>query len=125
MRVMRLTAVAIVALAAACGGGSSDYTTGTGGGNNNPPPANQVYMQNSVFNPTSLSVAAGATVTWTNQDAVTHTVTYSSGPDASFSATVAPGATFQHTFATAGTYQYYCTIHGAPGSGMHASVQAQ
>src|SRR5512135_3562877 len=63
------------------------------------------------FQPASLTVKAGSTVTWKNTGAVAHTVTAN---DASFdSGHVAPGASFQHTFATAGTYAYHCTIHAS------------
>lgn len=61
------------------------------------------------FQPASLTVKAGTTVTWKNTGAVAHTVT---ADDASFdSGHVAPGASFQHTFATAGTYAFHCAIH--------------
>jgi plastocyanin len=124
MRFKMLVVVAAVGLATGCGGSSSNGYTMSPGGTGGPG-ANAVFMQSSAFNPTTLTVTAGATVTWTNQDAVTHTVTYSSGPGTTFSGSVAPGATFQHTFAVVGTYEYYCQIHGAPGSGMHATVVAQ
>ena len=122
MRIKLMVVVAAVGLATGCGGSSSSTMSPSGGGGG--PGANAVFMQSSAFNPTTLTVTAGATVTWTNQDAITHTVTCSSGPGSAFNSGVAPGATFQHTFAVAGTYEYYCQIHGAPGSGMHGTVVA-
>jgi len=127
MSARSLVGVVAIGLVTACGG-SSGYTTSSNGnnsGNGAGPGANEVWMQNLAFNPATLNVTAGATVTWTNKDGVTHTVTYSSGPDSAFSASVPAGATFQHTFSTAGTYQYYCQIHGTPTTGMRGSVVAQ
>jgi plastocyanin len=121
MRFAAVLSVAAVALIAGCRLSGTPYTSSGGG----TPPPNAVYMQDLTFNPVELDVAAGATVTWTNQDIYTHTVIYSAGPDSAFSDTVAAGATFRHTFKTAGTYQYYCILHGTPTSGMHATVVAR
>jgi plastocyanin len=99
-----------------CGkSGSSGYTSNPGTGT--PPPAgNAVSIKNMAFSPSSLSVTAGTTVTWTNNDAMTHTVT---ADDASFdSGDLAQGATYTHKFATSGTVSYHCKIH----AGMTASV---
>jgi plastocyanin len=67
------------------------------------------------FDPASLSVKVGTTVTWTNQDAAAHTVTSgdpSAGPSGVFdSGLIKPGNTFTHTFTTAGTTSYFCTVH--------------
>jgi hypothetical protein len=61
------------------------------------------------FQPNSLEVTTGSTVTWTNTGAATHTVT---ADDGSFdSGNLAPGATFSQTFDTAGTFAYHCNIH--------------
>ena len=61
------------------------------------------------FQPGSLEVPAGSTVTWTNTGAATHTVT---ADDGSFdSGNLAPGASFSQTFNTAGTFAYHCNIH--------------
>jgi plastocyanin len=85
-------------------------STGGGGG------GNAVTIQNFAFNPSTIEVAVGTTVTWTNQDTAGHTVT---ADDGSFdSRTLATGATFQQTFSTAGTFTYHCTIH----SSMKATV---
>jgi plastocyanin len=68
-----------------------------------------VTIANFAFGPASLSVAAGTTVTWTNNDSAAHTAT---ADDGSFdSSTIAPGATFSQAFDTAGTFAYHCAIH--------------
>jgi plastocyanin len=68
------------------------------------------------FNPASVSVTAGTTITWTNKDAIGHTVTSDTG--LFDSGTVAASGTYQYTFSTAGTFSYHCKIH----PGMTASV---
>ena len=75
-----------------------------------------VALAGTAFTPRTVTVAAGGTVTWNNNDDRPHTVTAS---DASFdSGILARGATFERTFATPGTYAYVCDLH----SGMSATV---
>ena len=69
----------------------------------------QVTIKSFAFDPDSVTVKAGDTVTWTNQDSAAHTVT---ADDNSWtSPNIAKGATFSHTFTTAGTVAYHCSIH--------------
>lgn len=68
-----------------------------------------VSLSNFSFQPSSLTVKAGTTVTWANKDSTTHTVTSDSG--VFNSGNLAPNATFSYTFNTAGTFTYYCSIH--------------
>jgi plastocyanin len=68
-----------------------------------------VTISNFAFQPASLQIAAGSSVTWTNQDSTAHTVTSDSG--AFDSGQLAPGATFNQTFMTPGTFTYHCQIH--------------
>ena len=68
------------------------------------------------FKPSPLSVPKGTTVTWTNGDDITHTVTSgaSGKKDARFEGRLAgKGTTFAHTFSEPGTYQYHCGRHQA------------
>jgi plastocyanin len=68
-----------------------------------------VSIVNFAFDPASLQVPAGTTVTWTNNGGAPHTVT---ADDGSFdSGTLQPGASFSQTFNTAGTIAYHCSIH--------------
>jgi plastocyanin len=72
-----------------------------------------VAISGFAFSPSSFSFPAAkmVTVTWTNDDSVTHTVTSDTG--GLFNATVAPGQTFTYAVpATPGaTYSYHCSIH--------------
>lgn len=72
---------------------------------------NAVAIQNYAFAPAAITVKVGTVVTWTNQDAVRHSVTSStkgSGPESQL---FGRGETYSYTFATAGTYSYYCLPH--------------
>jgi plastocyanin len=98
-----------------CTKSSNMYSTNP---NPNPTPAkggNAVSISGMAFNPASLSVAAGTTVTWTNNDAVAHTVTSDTGLFDSGSITATGGygggGTYSYTFTTTGTYNYHCTVH--------------
>jgi plastocyanin len=61
------------------------------------------------FSPASVTVKVGETVTWTNKDSTTHTVTADKGEFSSDP--LSKGTTFTATFTTAGTYTYHCSIH--------------
>jgi plastocyanin len=68
-----------------------------------------VAIANFSFQPATITVPVGTTVTWTNNDSASHTVT---ADDGSFkSESLGSGATFSQTFATAGTFAYHCAIH--------------
>lgn len=71
----------------------------------------QISIKNFSFDPQSITIKPGTTVTWINNDSVPHTIT--SDPDgATFkSQTLQPGEKFQFTFASAGTFPYHCSIH--------------
>lgn len=59
------------------------------------------------FQPSSLTVKAGTTVTWVNQDSVGHNI-----KSAAFSSQdLQKGDTFKFTFNTKGTFAYNCGIH--------------
>ncbi|MFJ2867705.1 cupredoxin domain-containing protein [Kitasatospora sp. NPDC087314] len=72
--------------------------------------AQQVTIANYAFSPSTLTVSTGTTVTWTNSDTDSHTVTSSgSGPLAS--GVLNQGASYSYTFTMPGTYAYICSIH--------------
>ena len=61
------------------------------------------------YDPAVIRIKAGTPVTWTNGDAVAHTVTADEGAfDSGF---LNPGQSWSFTFETPGTYTYYCTPH--------------
>jgi plastocyanin len=68
-----------------------------------------VRIFNLAYEPPTLEVAVGTTVTWTNDDSLPHTATSSDGDfDTN---TIAAGATAELTFDTAGTFEYVCAFH--------------
>jgi plastocyanin len=79
---------------------------------------NEVFIQNSAFNPSTITVVASTTITWTNNDVISHTVTSDTGNELN-SGNIPSNGTWSHTFTTAGTYPYHCTIHPA----MKATVK--
>ena len=78
--------------------------------NDQPSAANaEVKIDNFSFAPQTVTVAAGATVTWINRDDIPHTVV---STDGIFNSKVKDtDEKFSFTFAKAGTYPYYCSVH--------------
>lgn len=75
-------------------------------------PVTQVVIANMSFSPSTLTVAAGTTVTWTNRDGDAHSV---ESRDKAFpsSPLLNTGDKYSYTFTTPGSYAYYCAVHAA------------
>lgn len=69
-----------------------------------------VSIDNFTFNPATLTVKAGTTVTWTNRDDIPHGIG-SSGNAFTRSQALDTNDSYSFTFTTPGTYQYFCYIH--------------
>lgn len=68
-----------------------------------------IEIEGRAYHPASLTVESNTTVTWTNYDQVSHTVTstgglFDSGP-------LKQDETFSYTFTDVGTYPYGCTLN--------------
>jgi plastocyanin len=75
---------------------------------NNPPQGSiQVSIKNFAFDPAEVNINKGDTVTWTNNDSVTHII---SG-DGFNSGSLGNGQSYSFTFNTAGKFDYICSIH--------------
>jgi plastocyanin len=73
------------------------------------PSRSAIKIDNFSFGPATLTIPAGATVTWTNRDDVPHVVT---SDDKLFkSKALDTDDQFSFTFTNPGTYNYYCAIH--------------
>jgi plastocyanin len=107
------------------GGGTREATTdATGDGDGGGGAANTTgvstvlgssTLTDTAYQPNPVQVSVGDTVTWTNDDATTHTVTSGANgqPDGRFDSSImAPQQTFEHTFTGgAGEYPYFCVLH--------------
>lgn len=69
-----------------------------------------VKIDNFSFGPSTVTIPAGSTITWTNQDDVPHVVV--SDDNKLFkSQALDTNDRFSFTFTKPGTYNYYCAIH--------------
>jgi len=69
----------------------------------------EVKIDNFSFGPTTLTVAVGTMVTWTNRDDIPHTVV---SDDKVFKSKVLDtDEKFSFTFTKPGTYPYFCSVH--------------
>jgi glucose/arabinose dehydrogenase len=73
-------------------------------------PSATVEIKSFSFQPASITLPGGGTVTWINRDPVAHTVT---ADDGSFNSPriAGNGGKFERTFSEPGTYKYHCTPH--------------
>ena len=69
----------------------------------------EVGIDNFSFNPPTVTVAVGTTVTWVNHDEVPHTVT--ANDKAFASKALDTDDRFSHVFSVPGTYSYFCMVH--------------
>jgi plastocyanin len=125
--VRKLIPTVLLAALAACGGSSMPTSPGTGGGTGNPPP-NTINVVNNSFSPSTLTVAAGTTVTWSwSSTAVDHNVVPDDGSTPTMSGAPTNGPhTYTFTFTNPGTYHFHCQVHGgAGGQGMSGTVVVQ
>jgi amicyanin len=98
---------------------NGSQNTGTSTTNQSAPTSAQsmsVTISNMAFNPAEISVKAGTTVTWTNNDSIAHTVTSDTG--VFDSKALNPGQSYSFVFATPGTFTYHCSIHPSMKAGV-------
>ena len=97
-----LPAAAVLAatiVAAGCGGTKTSAPVAT----------TQVQMVKSYrFDPSSIRVKAGDTVTWTNNDNFTHSVRLLDGGEVQM---MKPGESVSLDFSTPGLFRYDCSLH--------------
>jgi plastocyanin len=118
-----LATLAAALVATGCGGDDDD---GGDGSQNSGQPAEtdtggggaQVSMKNIQFDPSDITVKAGETITFTNDEAVAHDVHKTSGPGKDFASGppggMQQGDTFELSLDKPGKYEYVCDVH-APG----------
>jgi len=69
----------------------------------------EVKIDNFTFSPQRLTVKAGTTVTWINEDDIPHTV--ASDTKLFKSKALDTDDKFSFTFTTPGTFDYFCSLH--------------
>ena len=69
----------------------------------------EVKIDNFTFAPPSLTVKAGTTVTWRNEDDIPHTV--ASSVRVFKSTALDTDDSFSFTFTEPGSYDYFCSLH--------------
>jgi len=107
-----------------CGGSST--IGGYNSGNPTDPvgsscPTNTLCMRASIFQPTSVTVAKGVTVSFQNNSNVDHNIVFDSPPAGVTDIGPISSGTQTRVFNTAGTFALHCTIH----AGMNANVVVQ
>lgn len=65
----------------------------------------------SVFKPEVIKISTGTTVTWTNNGAQEHTVTFRVNEPIDFHVELSPGEQTRREFTRTGTFDYYCRYH--------------
>jgi plastocyanin len=97
-RPLTVALLAAAVVAAGCGGSDDGKPVAT----------TEVTMAKSYrFDPKTIEISAGQTVTWTNDDNFTHTVEVEGQQDRE----VGKGESVSITFDEPGTYDYVCTLH--------------
>jgi plastocyanin len=89
---LMVTAAAVLLTLLGCSSGSSKVEAG---------------ITNAGFDPATISVRRGTTITWTNRDNKTHTVTTT----ATDSGAINKGETYTATLEDKGTIEYKCRLH--------------
>lgn len=102
-KILLLSAIMLAAVLTGCSLYSSTPAPSTA-----PVKGNFVTISNFSFNPDVLEVSANDTVTWRNNDSVTHKIVSSNLFE---SGNLNQGNEFSFTFTTPGTYDYICSIH--------------
>ena len=115
-------AAALALAVAACGGGATSspapatappaFSAVPATSSLAPPGGDAVTIAGFAFEPATLTVKVGATVTWANKDSSPHTVAWADGSQGSGSLT-AGGAPYARTFDGEGSFAYVCGIHPA------------
>jgi plastocyanin len=123
-KLVALMAACLALCLVACGGDDDDDGGGSGGGAaTTEEPAGggggaNVSLKDIQFDPKNITVKAGETITFTNDESIPHDVHKQSGPGGDFSSGpdggMQQGDTFELKLDKPGKYDYVCHVH-APG----------
>ena len=133
-KLLALTLACLPLCLAACGGdddsgsGTTSPPADSGGGASSGGGAGgtKVSLKNIQFDPKDITVKAGQTITFTNDESVPHDVHKQSGPGGDFASGpdggLQQGDTFKLKLDKPGTYEYVCHVH-APGMAGSITVK--
>jgi plastocyanin len=108
--VVLVLGAALLLAGCSSGGGSGSSASGSSSGSGAATSTESITISNFMFSPMHASVAPGSTVSVTNKDSVTHTLTATGGRFNT--GDIGPGQTKTFTAPSkAGTYDYICNIH--------------
>jgi plastocyanin len=79
-----------------------------------------VTMKDIKFDPAAVTVKAGGTIQWKNEDSVNHDAVAKEG-DVPKSGLFGEGETYEAKFDTPGTIEYVCTVH----PGMEGTITVE
>jgi plastocyanin len=110
---VRASLLGLALLTAACGPAAAPA----------PAPVDVRIVSTNDFSLHAIAIPVGGSVQWTNDSAVTHTVTFTDSlriptDNGTFNKRVEPAASVSRAFPTAGTYAFFCMIH----PGMQGTV---
>ncbi len=106
----RIAAVLVIAVVLA-------GAAGTGFAADAAPATHTVLIDGTRFEPETLTVRAGDTVIWINNDPFPHTATAVAG--AFDSESIAPNKSWEYTTKRAGVFPYSCTLHKTMKGTLH------
>ena len=98
LRVALAASLALIVVVAVCGASESSKPVAT---------TEETMAKSYRFDPKTIEIKVGQSVTWTNEDNFTHTVQVDGQEDHQ----VEQGESIALTFDTPGTYHYTCTLH--------------
>ena len=116
--IRRIAFVPVLLVALAACGGDDDAATTTAGGEGGEGGASEVQASavGFAFDPATVEVTAGGSVTWTNEDNTAHTVTAGAPgePSGDFETlSLDGGGSGSLTFPETGSFPFFCEIHPA------------
>ena len=109
-----IVAVAGCASPAATAAPATVPTPGVSAAASDAPVTDAISIKGFAFAPDDLTVPAGTTVTWTNDEDSLHTVTSGTPPSPSGlfdSGEIDTGVEFAYTFTAEGSYPFFCARH--------------
>jgi len=105
MRALILIMLIVLKVLLAASGNEMAHDSGSAGGG-----TNKIEIKDFMFNPPTITVKSGETITWINRDEEPHTIV-SVGKKFQKSSALDTDQQFTITAGAAGTYEYFCSVH--------------